>query len=202
MKKPVILFCQENSIYKDLGCDVYDEKRNALNFEGGSPAVYHPPCRLWCKLKHFSTADESEKYLAVWSVRMVRNYGGVLEHPAGSSLFQCCRIPLPGQSDEFGFTIELDQFHFGHMAQKKTWLYICGISKDDPVIKYREIPGKPKYMMSESRQEKLNGAKEVPKQKRSSTPKRFAKFLIRIVNKIEDLKSVKKRPDFNNLKVA
>jgi hypothetical protein len=33
------------------------------------------------------------------------------------------------KSDEYGITIELDQWHWGHAASKPTRLYICGADK-------------------------------------------------------------------------
>lgn len=185
-----VLFCQSNSIYNKLGrlypCDTWNEKRNALNWQGNEACVYHPPCRLWSKLKNFSTADENEKYLAVWSVRKIQEYGGVLEHPAYSSLWKCCNLPKPGKKDQFGFTIEVDQFHFGHKAQKKTWLYIVGLPINSELLHYRKIPGKPKFQVSALRFEpkpRLN------KKLSNATPKKFAKFIVKIVDKINNLKN-------------
>lgn len=181
-----VLFCQEESIYKKLKCDVYDEKRNALNYDRAEAAIYHPPCRLWSRLKIFSTADESEKYLGVWSVRMVRNNGGILEHPAHSDLFKCCNIPKPGQGDEWGFTVEVNQFDFGHKIYKKTWLYIVGLPKDSEMLYYPKRPGKPKHKFFTKKQK--SGLPEILKSERSGTPKKFAKFLVKICLKINNLK--------------
>lgn len=191
MKVPV-LFCQENSIYKKLNCDVYDEKRNALNYSDTKAAIYHPPCRLWSKLRLFSKADEYEKYFAVWSVRMVRNFGGVLEHPAYSKLFSCCNIPRPGESDEYGFTIEVNQFDFGHKIHKKTWLYIVGLDNRE-ILYYVKRPGKPKHKFFTKASR--SSLPEISKHDKSATPIKFARYLIRIVKHIEN---VKKQPKFNN----
>ena len=41
------LFCQADSAYKKREMwDVYDAKRNALEYDGNAPVVCHPPCRL------------------------------------------------------------------------------------------------------------------------------------------------------------
>jgi len=73
---------------------------------------------------------EGEKELAIWSIDQVRENGGIIEHPSGSRLFKL-HLPDAGMfPDEFGgFTIEVNQFDFGHVASKPTKLYICGIDE-------------------------------------------------------------------------
>lgn len=124
---PAVLFARSDSVYKTLGADVWDVERDAMKWPGGVPVVAHPPCRLWGRLRKFSTAPKSEMELARWAVRQVRQFGGVLEHPAGSLLWADQGLPLPGQRDAFrGFTVALPQFWFGHRADKATWLYVVG----------------------------------------------------------------------------
>lgn len=118
-----ILFCESNSVYKTIpGADVFDAERNALTWKGNSPGVFHPPCRLWSRLRSFSTADLSEKFLGLWAIEMVNTYGGVLEHPSGSSLFKYV---------DKKHLISVDQSWFGHPCRKRTYLYIRGISRSD-----------------------------------------------------------------------
>jgi hypothetical protein len=122
------LFIARDSVYKTLpDVDCWDVDRDALNWPGGNPGVFHPPCRLWSMLAHFSKAPESEKELAIWSVGQVRKWGGVLEHPAHSKLWKAAELPPPGRKDLFGFTVSLPQQWFGHRAEKPTWLYICKV---------------------------------------------------------------------------
>lgn len=68
--------------------------------------------------------------MAYFALAQVRLNGGVLEHPSGSRLWTEAHLPLAGEfPDEFGgFTIEVDQYDFGHVAHKQTKLYICGVS--------------------------------------------------------------------------
>ena len=140
MKKYAALFCRSDSAYKKReSWDVYDAERDARNFKGGMPCVCHPPCRAWGVMSHmaFRNRDwtqsenprrEEERNLALFAVDVVRKTGGIIEHPSGSKLFKK-HLPDAGHlPDEFGgFTIEIDQFDFGHVAHKKTKLYICGI---------------------------------------------------------------------------
>lgn len=128
-----VLFARTDSVYKTLpGCDVYDIDRDARTYSGGAPIVAHPPCRAWGSLRHFAKPRPSERRLAIWSIMMIRRHGGVLEHPAASRLWPTLMLPEPGQRDIFGgFTMPIDQDWFGHRAEKRTKLYICGIEPRD-----------------------------------------------------------------------
>lgn len=129
-----VLFARADSVYKRMeGCDVWDAERDALRWPGGSPVVAHPPCRAWGRLRQFSLATSAEKVLAPWAVDQVRRYGGVLEHPAESTLWDHCRLPRPGrmQDDWGGWSLCIKQCDWGHRAEKLTWLYVVGISPYD-----------------------------------------------------------------------
>ena len=125
------LFVRKDSSYKNRDTwDVYDEDRDALTYDSSSPVVCHPPCRTWGRLSHLATnARPNEASLALWSIKKIRLNGGILEHPAGSRLFGK-HLPDVGETDDHGgFTILIDQYDFGHVAHKKTKLYICGIDR-------------------------------------------------------------------------
>ena len=136
VKKYVALFVRSDSAYKTTTAwDAYDADRNALGYSDSLPVVCHPPCRAWGKLSHMANPREGEADLAFWSIDKIRQNGGILEHPNGSRLFGQ-HLPDVGETDEYGgFTIMIDQYDFGHVAHKKTKLYICGIDKADlPVL--------------------------------------------------------------------
>jgi len=125
------LFVRKDSSYKNRDTwDVYDEDRDALTYDTSSPVVCHPPCRTWGRLSHLAhNARPNEASLALWSIEKIKENGGILEHPAGSRLFGK-HLPDVGETDEHGgFTILVDQYDFGHVAHKKTKLYICGIDR-------------------------------------------------------------------------
>jgi hypothetical protein len=127
------LFVRKDSSYKNRDTwDVYDEDRDALTYDASSPVVCHPPCRTWGRLSHLAhNARPNEANLALWSIKKIRQNGGILEHPAGSRLFGK-HLPDVGETDEHGgFTILIDQYDFGHVAHKKTKLYICGIDRSE-----------------------------------------------------------------------
>lgn len=174
-----VLFARSDSVYKRLGvCDVYDLQKDALNWGGGRPVIAHPPCRAWGKLREFSLATEAEKNLAIWAVEAVRSNKGVLEHPAKSTLWDACGLPYPNAGfDRFGgWTLEIDQFHWGHKAKKPTWLYIVGVTEVG-VMPSRE--GSPTHCIR-----KWTGCTlpSVTKEDRERTPPELAKWLCALVS--------------------
>lgn len=70
-------------------------------------------------------ADAAAMACGPIAVDQVRQFGGVLEHPFRSHLWDYCGIPNPsGGVDRFGgFTLELEQGHFGHPMPKPSWFY-------------------------------------------------------------------------------
>lgn len=79
MKKTgAVLFARSDSHYKALfGTDVWDIERDARKWPGGAPVVAHPPCRAWGRLRQFAKPRKGERLLATWSVRQVRQWGGL-----------------------------------------------------------------------------------------------------------------------------
>lgn len=139
------LFVRRDSPYKERGWDCWDADRDARLFDGTGPVVAHPPCRAWGIMSHLSFRSHEdptamrneEKQLALFALDVVRRNGGVLEHPSGSTLFGRY-APKPGVGCDMwgGFTISIDQFDFGHVAHKQTYLYVCGVP-------YNELPQLP-----------------------------------------------------------
>lgn len=129
-----VLFARADSNYKRIAeCDVWDLERDARKWSGCGPIIAHPPCRAWGRLRHFAKPRDDEKDLARFAVQKVRAYGGVLEHPESSQLWIDQGLPKPGQpADQYGgWTLPVEQFWWGHRAQKKTWLYIVGCAKSE-----------------------------------------------------------------------
>lgn len=177
--KIAVLFARADSIYKSMPeCDVWDKERDALNWPGGSSVIAHPPCRLWGRLRVFANFVPGEKELAVWAVQQVRKWGGVLEHPHGSTLWDHCQLPPPGRRDEFGgWTIPIPQFWLGHKAEKATWFYIVGCEADQtpavPMI-FRE----PEYVVQSRK--RVDYRPHIPKADRERTPFECCRWLIAI----------------------
>lgn len=171
------LFVRADSIYKTMpGVDAWDEKRDARKWPGRRPAIAHPPCRGWGRLRQFSHASEAERQLAVSAAQWVRWFGGVLEHPAESTLWAHCGLPRPGQSpDAFGgWTIEVRQCHFGHRAEKLTWLYVVGISPDE----LPEMPAPRAHTHCIRPTKSYPRLPSVTKREREASPPAFAAWLV------------------------
>lgn len=183
-----VLFARSDSVYKSLpDCDVYDVERDALTWPGGAPVIAHPPCRLWGRLRKLAKAPEGERELATWAVSQVRQWGGVLEHPAGSTLWQAAQLPQPGERDGFGgFTVWISQWWFGHKADKPTWLYIYGIEPAGlPEIPYRI--GEPAFVVNTSKRAGSKGHRpEISKSEREHTPLALAEWLREVALRVAE----------------
>lgn len=130
MHKVSVLFARSDSCYFDLVFDVWDAERDARLYDGPWPVVAHPPCRGWGRLRALAKPRSDELELAFYAVDAVRRFGGVLEHPYGSTLWDAARLPRPGGVDEYGgWTVLVDQGWWGHFAPKPTWLYVVGLPR-------------------------------------------------------------------------
>lgn len=139
-----VLFARADSNYKLLpAVDVWDIGRDAAKWLGGVPGIYHPSCRSWGRMRQFSNPRDGERALAIQAVERVRKFGGVLEHPAESTLWATCGMPRPRHFPDVygGWTLAIKQFHWGHRAEKETWLYIVGCAPADVPERPRR-PGK------------------------------------------------------------
>lgn len=175
-----VLFARADSVYKQLpGCDVWDIERDARRWPGGHPVVAHPPCRAWGRLRAFAKPRPDEKALAIFAVAQVRHWGGVLEHPADSSLWSAAGLPRPGEwADAFGgFTLAVQQFWWGHKARKRTWLYIVTTPGGLLPIPFRG--GEPDRIIGSSKFRKGHPKykPEISKAEREHTPPALAGWL-------------------------
>ena len=181
--KTVALFVRGDSEYKTYPqIDSYDIERDALTFNGSCPVIAHPPCRAWGVLSHMANPEPGERELALWAVSVVRTNGGVLEHPAGSRLFVEGDLPEPGWfPDSYGgFTIEIDQYDFGHVAHKPTRLYIVGCSIGDlPPIPHRA--GRAKKSITGQ----VPGTKRCTQKEREYTPRPLIDWMLKVIETME-----------------
>lgn len=137
------LFVERGGVYWDLpGVDPWDDERDARKYAGPWPVVAHPPCERWGRYANgglgFRGAvrpipgDDDGCFAA--ALAAVRRWGGVLEHPEGSSAFAAHGISAPPRWGSWqpahdgygGAIICVEQGHYGHPARKATWLYSVG----------------------------------------------------------------------------
>jgi hypothetical protein len=127
---------QRDGCYWNLpGVDPWDEQRDARTYPGPWPVVAHPPCQRWGRYWHGSTrkphqyAKGDDKGCFAAALSAVRQWGGVIEHPAHSHAWLAHGLPWPPavggwQRDSMGgWCCQVEQGHYGHPSRKATWLY-------------------------------------------------------------------------------
>jgi hypothetical protein len=178
--KVAVLFARADSVYKTMPeCEVFDMERDARTYDGPWPVVAHPPCRAWGAFAMFAKPRPDERNLARLSVALVREFGGVLEHPERSSLWAAQRLPAIGARDQYGgWTLVIDQHWWGHKAQKRTRLYIVGIEPlAIPVMPLKL--GRAEFVVGDvGRASTGDDRPEISKSEREHTPPELARWLV------------------------
>lgn len=178
-----VLFTIKGGHYEAMPVEAFDIERDARTFDLSCPVVAHPPCRGWSRLRSFAKPRADERDLAVWAVWVVRHCGGVLEHPSGSALWRFMGLPHPSRPtrDAFGgWSLPVSQKWWGHRAEKRTWLYICGI---DPC----EVPAMPLDLAEAQRtcglwsgRDRATCRKGIGEVERMATPPAFGAWLVEL----------------------
>jgi hypothetical protein len=180
------LFVEKTGPYANLpDVDVWDESRDARKYEGPFPVVAHPPCARWGQLANlvearygYAVGDDEGCFAS--ALASVRQWGGVLEHPAISAAWPAFGLTAPHRggwyrADELGgWTCEVDQSHFGHKARKATWLYAFGATH------LPSLPWSRKNGTHSIRRMEGCNRPEIPKSERHITPLPFRDMLISI----------------------
>lgn len=114
-------------------------ERDARDYAGPHPVVAHPPCQRWGRywyggpMRHIQgrrmkLGDDGGCFAA--TLEAVREWGGVLEHPAASKAWGVFSLNAPPRDGGWvnadlcgGWTCHIEQGHYGHRARKATWLY-------------------------------------------------------------------------------
>jgi hypothetical protein len=135
------------------GVEPWDEPRDARAYRGPRPVVAHPPCQRWGKYWHgapnkphqYRLGEDNGCFAA--ALTSVRNYGGVLEHPAHSQAWRFFGLETPPAAGGWvpadqvgGWTCSVEQGHYGHVSRKATWLYAVGTSR--PELQWGPSPQK------------------------------------------------------------
>lgn len=171
---------------RDVDC--WDETRDARRYAGPFPVVAHPPCGPWGELRHLYQGAEHD--CAPIAVGQVRAFGGVLEHPSRSLLWPRLSLPRPGERPDpwGGYAVEVDQCAWGHVARKRTRLYVVGVPMA-LVLSTLRTGGTPTHWVSGSRNQRHGssrggvvppGIKVCSAQQRRRTPPAFAEWLVEL----------------------
>ncbi len=135
------LYVDPNGVYANLpGVEVWDEVRDARLYAGPWPVVAHPPCQRWCRFAKGIAAQYPDKQVGddggcfEAALNAVLEFGGVLEHPAGSLAWDAFELPKPRSTggwthslfDE-GASCYVEQGRYGQPMRKATWLFAYGV---------------------------------------------------------------------------
>ena len=170
MKTVAILCAARKSAYRDIpGVEIYDEVRDCRNFPGGMPVIAHPPCRSWSAFTaHQAKPMPGERDIGLWCCEQVKRWGGIIEQPAHSRLWQAASLPLPGSpQSRDSFSLAVWQAWWGYSMKKGTWLYFRGIDCTQIEIPFRLHVG------NDHRREQVMSHRQ-----RAETLPRFAEWLV------------------------
>jgi hypothetical protein len=193
-----VLFAMPDGPYSELAdVDIWDEKRDARLYEGPHPVVAHPPCERWGRYWHGGPSARTRRHKGddggcfISALEAVRKFGGVLEHPAASSAWKIFGLQRPPRSGGWvnadfrgGWTCCVDQQHYGHKAQKATWLYACGVKL--PTLRWGKSSGGVRlddgFHSTEERRRKIRTGmcQRLSRRQRLETPREFRDLLVSI----------------------
>lgn len=165
-----------SGIHHQMPLLAMNSERDAMLYSGPFPVVAHPPCGHWGRWRRRCKQPTSWATAGLVAFRQVRKFGGVLEHPAYSTLWDAVSAPKPGDVDEFGgWTLQVNQTSWGHPCKKPTWIYVSGVRPAD-------MPKVPAERPATHCMVRLirNGHElpELPKARRHLTPPLFAHWLV------------------------
>lgn len=173
------LYVAEDGVYASMAdVDPWPAVRDARHYHGPWPVVAHPPCGPWGANRWHARPDWWD--LGLYAIEQVRRYGGVLEQPRGSGLWQAGGLPTPGTGCDRhgGYSITLYQWWWGHRSSKPTWLYLSRV--DDRLVA-RLVAERIAALTPVGRRVTVciqNMSSDSPE--RSATPPAFARFLVDI----------------------
>ena len=186
-----ILFCDKNGPYSNMeGVDLWDIERDARNYHGNYPVVAHPPCARWGKLAPVNHArwgtpigEDGGCFKA--ALRAVQMNSGVLEHPKDSIAWKTYNLVKPSgnaweQVGEYEWVGEVWQSDYGHMANKRTWLYYVGSVTPAP---FRNDRKKGTHQVGGGVHRNNRSKPRIPDKLTHITPVEFAEYLVGLASK-------------------
>lgn len=192
------LFVVKDGPYFGLpGVDPWDISRDARKYAGPYPVVAHPPCERWGRYWSGGPSAKVRRELGdddgcfAAALQAVRKWGGVLEHPEASHAFKKFGLPIPkflggwtAKDAWGGASCCVAQGHYGHRAQKMTWLY--AVNTPLPELTWGRKPGGVRldlgfHSAEERRRATRTGVcQRLSKRQRTLTPELFRNLLISI----------------------
>lgn len=195
MKVPV-LFCETNGAYfDDRRFDPWDKQKDAFKYKVKKPVIAHPPCERWGRYWSGGPSAKVRRKLGDdggafrFALEVVRNNGGVIEHPEASHAFKVFGLPIPDfnggwtEPDEYGGrSCCVAQGNYGHRSRKMTWLYLKASSY--PELIWGPTPPGSKVSIEQS----VRGSgldrpkiKRIKPSERLATPEEFRTLLHNLV---------------------
>jgi len=184
------LYVETGGAYYELeGVDPWDEARDARLYGGPHPVVAHPPCTRWCRLAGLVEARWGHKRgedggCFKSALEAVRQWGGVLEHPAYSDAWAAHELFAPPRAGGWtmadfcgGWTCHVEQGRYGHPAKKSTWLYAHGVEL--PRLRWGSVPDSSPSLVSWCRNHNPQDTRpRVGKKVAAATPEEFRVALL------------------------
>jgi hypothetical protein len=192
------LFVMTDGPYYGLpGVDPWDVERDARKYRGPYPVVAHPPCERWGRYWSGGPSASVRRELGddagcfAAALGAVRRWGGVIEHPEASHAFKLFGLPIPEFNGGWterdlwgGASCCVAQGHYGHQAQKMTWLY--AVNTELPELIWGRKPGQVQpdlgfHSAEERRRATRTGVcQRLSKRQRTVTPGPFRDLLINL----------------------
>jgi len=198
------LYVVKDGPYSDLeGVDAWPEARDARTYAGPHPVIAHPPCARWGRYWFGGPSarvrrvkgDDGGCFRA--ALASVRKWGGVLEHPEASHAWKWFGLRKPPYhggwvraDDHGGWTCCVAQGHYGHRAQKMTWLYAVGTERPDLI--WGRCSGLRRmdrgYHSAEERRKasRVDLPSRLSARQRLITPEPFKELLLRLARSASD----------------
>ena len=202
-----VLGAETNGIYfNDSRVTPYCIDRDLRTYKGPHKVICHTPCKRWGRFwgggpmlhgtdRQLLLGDDGGLFAhGLWCTR---SFGGVMEHPEASHAFKWFGLPIPSIHGEWtdrdrygGASCCVAQGHYGHRAQKFTWLYAVGTKR--PELKWGKSPNKMPlsersiHSVSEGKmrrkQKGYKPEKRISAKENAATPLEFKELLIGLVN--------------------
>ena len=190
------LYVETHGIYRGMqGVSVWDIVRDARRYDGPYPVVAHPPCARWGQyadgppLARGTRTPGDDKGCFAAALASVRQWGGVLEHPANSKAWAAFGLPSPPVAGGWmladghgGWTCHVEQGWYGHRARKATWLYAC--VPTPPLLRWGKSPPAPDVSGMDTatrrRRIKTGICQRLSHKQRAATPHEFRDLLLSI----------------------